>query len=200
MWEGRTVAVLASGPSMSAKVADRVRAAGLPTVVTNDTWRLAPWADVLYAADRSWWEHYWKEVEPLPALKVGCEPGCKLPGVNWMRDTGREGFDPNPSCIRTGGNSGYQAIHLAAHAGARYIVLCGFDMHGAHWHGRHPDPLRNAGPGMFDKWVPRFATLERELSARGVRVVNCTPGTALRYWPCFDLDTVLESVRTLEAA
>lgn len=42
MWAGRTVAVMASGPSMSKDVADKVRAARLPVIVVNNTYRLAP--------------------------------------------------------------------------------------------------------------------------------------------------------------
>lgn len=56
-FEGGTVVVLASGPSMSQDVADRVMASGLPAIVTNSTFRLAPWAWMLYGADESWWNH-----------------------------------------------------------------------------------------------------------------------------------------------
>ena len=36
LWPGATVAVLASGPSMSAAVAEEVRRSGVPTIVVNN--------------------------------------------------------------------------------------------------------------------------------------------------------------------
>lgn len=198
MWEGKTVAILGSGPSMSKAVAEAVRAAGLPTIVTNTTFRLAPWADMLYAADARWWEVYWKEVQSLPGLKVTCEadaPFHHVPELRLMKNTGREGFDPDPSCVRTGGNSGYQALHVAVHAGARRILLCGFDLRGdTHWHGRHPEPLRNAGEGLFPRWLEWYVTLYEALRPMDVEVLNCTPRSALQLWPNVELEDAISRI------
>lgn len=177
MWEGRTAVVLASGPSMSADVAETVRQSGAATVVVNTTFRLAPWADVLYAADEMWWQET-PEALQFAGLKVSVG---RIKGVHQLRNSGKVGFDPDPSALRTGGNSGYQAIHLAAHAGARTIVLCGFDMHGgAHWHPDHKAPLRNTMPDYYPVWAKHFETLRTELDMRGVTVFNSTPGSALK--------------------
>lgn len=43
-------------------------------------------------------------------------------------------------------NSGQRAIQLAAHFGAERIILLGYDCsleNGTHWHGNHPDGLKN---------------------------------------------------------
>ena len=96
--------------------------------------------------------------------------------------------------IRTGGNSGYQAVHIAAQAGARRILLCGFDMsadRGAHWHGEHQHPLRETGPATFQRWIDYFPTLVNALAARGVKVLNCTPGSRLKCAPLVSLETAL---------
>ena len=52
---GRPCVVVASGPSLTAEDVDycRERAA---VIVVNDNYKLAPWADVLYAADPEWWD------------------------------------------------------------------------------------------------------------------------------------------------
>jgi hypothetical protein len=192
LWAGKTVTVLASGPSMSQSVADAVREAGVPTIVINTTFHLAPWADVLYAADGFWWAKYAREVESFAGLKVTCDDDFKLPGLLSLRNTGKVGFDDDKSCIRTGGNSGFQAIHVAVHGGARRVLLCGMDMHGGHWHGRHPEPLRNAGDGIFPRWLKHFDELGVHLRERGVSVVNCTPGSALHTWPHMALTDALE--------
>lgn len=61
-WEGLTVACLASGPSLTAEDCEVVRASGVPTLVTNTTFRMAPWAAIVYGHDSKWWLHYGAEV------------------------------------------------------------------------------------------------------------------------------------------
>jgi len=188
---GRTVAVLASGPSMSAAVADAVRAAGAAAVAVNSTFRLAPWAWALYAADEEWWHHPANgDAKRFAGHKISVS---RVHGVHGLANTGPLGFDPDPRCIRTGGNSGYQAVHVAAHAGAGRILLCGFDMHGPgeHWHGAHPAGLRETTVCTFSSWVERFASIAEPLRARGIEVLNCTPGSSLTCFPTADLEDAL---------
>jgi hypothetical protein len=59
------VVCIASGPSLTAEDVERVRAAGHPVIVTNTTFRLAPWADVLFGMDSKWWKEYHKEVDSV---------------------------------------------------------------------------------------------------------------------------------------
>jgi hypothetical protein len=191
MWEGRTVAVLASGPSMSAATADAVRAARLPAVAVNDTYRLAPWADMLYAADSGWWRHHAVDALRFAGLKVTCDAGTPFPQVLGLRNAGADGFENDPGAVRTGGNGAYQAVHIAAHAGAARILLFGLDFHGTHWHGRHAEPLANTAPYTFTLWAKQFAALAVLLDRRGVRVVNATPGSALNCFPVIEPDLAL---------
>lgn len=189
MWTGRTVAVLASGPSMTPHVAAAVRS--VPTIVINDTFRLAPWAALLYAADEAWW-HANPDALAFAGLKVSV---ASVPGVEQLRNSGTQGFDDDPGCLRTGSNSGYQAVHLAAHAGAARILLCGFDLSakkGAHWFGTHGSGLVNTAPETYARFIRRFEELQPLLAARGVEVVNCTPGSALKCFPAADLADMLE--------
>jgi hypothetical protein len=178
---------------MSQAVADQCR--GVGTIVLNTTWQLAPWADVLYAADHSWWMKY-PEARTFAGLKVTCG-GALGKDVLALKDTGRDGFDADPGCVRTGGNGGYQAIQIAVHGGAKRILLCGFDMRHvrgkAHWHGAHPAPLRNAGEAIYKRWLAVFPTLKRPLEDLGVEVINCTPGSDLKVWPFMELERAIES-------
>jgi len=187
LWPGATIAILASGPSMSQAVADQVHAADLPTIVINNTFRLAPWADMLYAADQEWWSEF-PEALHFAGLRVSVS---EVKGVHRLRHTGAEGFDPDPTCVKTGGNSGYQALHIAAHAGAKRILLCGFDMHGGHWHKEHQRPLRTTPSPSYGRWIARLATLGEALATRGIEVINCTPGSALRCFRMARLDDCL---------
>lgn len=187
LWPGATVAVLASGPSMSRDVADLVCRARVPTIVVNNTFRLAPWADMLYAADSEWWQ-FTPEAHLFAGLRVSIDSGVRIKGVHLLRNTGQTGFDPNPTNLRTGGNSGYQAVHIAAHAGAARILLCGFDMRPGHWHAEHTHPLRETGADHYLRWIERFDTLKAECPAQ---IVNCTPGSALRCFDFADLEVAL---------
>lgn len=180
MWAGRTVAILASGPSMSQEIANAVRDAHLPCIAINTTYQLAPFADMLYAADTEWWEFY-KGVPEFRGLKVCCQH--TLLGIQVIKHTGTHGFEDRPDAIRTGSNSGYQALHIAVHAGAKRVLLFGFDMHGGHWHPDHPTPLRKTLSVTYEKFVANFTALAPLLKDRGVEVLNCTPGSLLA---CFE--------------
>lgn len=195
MWEGETVAILASGESMSAAVAETVHGR-CKTIVINNTWELAPWADMLYGADASWWEKYHPYTRRFSGLKVTASE-VKFPDVLQLRysgKTGEDGFDPDPAFVRKGGNGGFQTIHIAAHAGAKRILLCGYDMHGGHWHGRHTWPLREHGDGIFLEWIRRMGSLVQPLAERGIEIINCTPGSALKCWPFMPLEEALACV------
>lgn len=190
LWPGRTAAILASGPSMSQAVADQVRAAAIPAIAVNDTYRLAPWADMLYAADEAWWAVHPTALD-FAGLKVSVGT---FNGVHRLRHTGVAGFDPDPACVRTGSNSGYQAVHIAVQAGAARILLCGFDMRGEHWFGRHPAGLANSNEALFAKFRKHFAELAPLLPGLGVEIVNCTPGSALACFPTSTLDQQLQAL------
>lgn len=70
MWDGRTVALLASGPSLSSHDVDLVRAANIPTIAIGDAFRLAHWADMLYHTDAMWWRHHAETALKFRGLKV----------------------------------------------------------------------------------------------------------------------------------
>lgn len=189
---GGTVAILAGGESMSQEVADQVHASGIPAIVINSTFRLAPWAWMLYAADVEWWAHEKnRDAHEFAGLKVTCQP---VRGVERLRNTGSTGFDPNPNAVRTGHNSGYQAVHIAAHTGATRILLCGMNMQGGHWHGAHPHGLRDTTPENYTRWCDRFTTLVEPLKNMDVQVINCTPGSALKCFPMGRLEDELACV------
>src|SRR5690606_31683531 len=121
--------VAASGPSLTVEDLEAIK--GLARlIVVNATFKLAPWADVLYAADARFWDTY---VEQIRASFRGewwsvSEQARSKHGTYWNRHGASEGFHPDPDTINGGGNSGYQATHLAATFGSREIVLLGFDM------------------------------------------------------------------------
>lgn len=176
---------------MTPAVAASVRQSGACSVVTNNTFQLAPWADMLIANDTAWWIRHSQTALAFAGLKVTAHDSVPFRQVLSLRNSGKEGFDPDPAAVRTGGNSGYTAIHVAAHAAAARILLCGFDMRPGHWHGDHPQGLRNAEAHTYRNWVRRFATLAASLQQRGIEVLNCTPRSALQCFPMANLEETL---------
>ena len=166
-----TIAVLATGPSMSQELADYVRER-CPAVAVCDAYRLAPWAAALVCNDAIWWK-----VHP-EALKFAGRKFCgqAYPGTEFLR--GGRGFP-------AGSNSGLQGLRVAQLLGATRILLLGFDMRGTHFFGAHPKPLRNSNPSKFASMCNQFRLW------RGSPVVNCTPGSALTLFPAADLREAL---------
>lgn len=188
MCPGGTVVCLGTGPSLTQDDVDYVR--GKATVIAiNDAFRLAPWAEVMYACDAKFWYWHWhKGAREFAGLKFALDAGARrYPGVTVLRKTGETGLESDPSGVRAGRNSGYQAIGVAVHMGASKVVLLGYDMHGDHYFGQHPDSSKPP----FVVCLQRFATLVEPLKAAGVSIVNCTPKTALTCFPCAPLRETL---------
>ena len=197
MWPGATVACLGGGPSLSAEQVMRLRGRAR-VIAINDAWRLAPWADVLYACDGRWWRKH-AGVPDFAGLKITLSNSAaqvaEWPEITVLQNTGVEGLARAPQGLRTGRNGGYQAINLAYHFGAKRILLLGYDMKIAadgrsHWFGEHADwPVR---PNIYrDVFLPHFEGLAHDLDAAGVDVVNCTPGSALEAFRKAPLDHAL---------
>jgi hypothetical protein len=89
-----------------------------------------------------------------------------------------------------GGNSGAGAILLAAHFGAKKIILLGYDCStdsGSHWHGKHPDGMGNCES--IAHWPRFFADVKRMLP--NVEIINASRQTKLDIWPCMPLEDAL---------
>lgn len=177
LWHQKTVAILASGPSLSLADLEVVRAANIPAIAINTTFQRAPWASMLYAADMSWWMTYSSTALLFEGLKVTSCDEVPFKAVNHLKVTGLRGFDQDPGSIRTGMHSGYQALHIAMRAGAKRVLLLGMDMtaeRGSHWHGDHPKGLGNAHETLYDKMRELFKTILPPVKALGVEVINCS--------------------------
>jgi len=191
LFAGQTIACLGTGPSLCLEDVERLFRAGARLIAVNDAYTLAPtWMAALYAADAKWWR--WHRGAPsCPGLKYTIEPQPDTwPELQVLRNTGREGLESDPSGLRTGHNSGYQAINLAVHLGAARIVLLGYDLQGRHFFGEHPD--RTVPP--FQAARRAFETLVAPLAAIGVPIVNCSRATTLTAFPRETLATALLEV------
>lgn len=187
----KTIVCVASGPSLTSGDAEACRQ--FHTIAINNSIDRAPWAETLLGGDLKWWR--WRSGMPhYHGEKITCHKAAAdaYPDVRWLQPTGVTGFEHEPGKVRTGRNSGYVAIQVAAQRGAMRIVLLGYDMRASdtgehHWHAPHPD---GSHPG-FDRCLPLFDDLVAPLHQLGIEIVNCSPTTALRAFPCRPLSEVL---------
>ena len=150
---------------------------GHPTVVTNTTFRLAPWADVLFAFDAKWWA----TKDPRTGLTHAQETERDFKGRRFCRSA-------------LGINYGVEALH--AGSWFRVVLLgydCGFAPDGRkHWHGDHPPGLGNCLS--IARWPLQFKRVARDAKAAGVRITNCSRWTALDLFERIPLEQVLLEV------
>lgn len=150
-------------------------------IAINDTWRAAPWADLLYACDLNWWKVHDGAPGFLNEKWTRDQKAALQFGLHYIRSEDKPGMSREPGIIYQGGTSGYQALNLALQFGAARILLLGFDYHGAHWFGAHPVPLSNARD---DEWLGRarnFRNAAFDISHEWPQseVLNCSPGSAI---------------------
>lgn len=212
-WLGDTVVCFGGGPSLTVEDIELVRQSGARTIAINDTYLLAPWADLVYFADFDWWEWHTAGIAK-PKLGLSKEEvaerfakfagqkvsifgtGMRItdPKVHMLRVAEHRGLSRNPQRLVTGGNSGYQAINLAVLAGAAQILLLGYNMSypggSTHWHGGHPKRHDEAS---YFSYAKKFERMRGELGA--VKVINCTINSKLEAFPRGELASLLPHPR-----
>jgi hypothetical protein len=126
LFAGKTVAVLAPGPSLTRELADSVK--NMPRIVVRRAFRLAPDADMLVAIDGetgSLDDAFWRDAGEFAGLKVtGTESGALDALFLPMRHEVVRLGEGHTVHFR---NNGLAAIRIAAQAGARRVMLLGFD-------------------------------------------------------------------------
>lgn len=205
-WRGETVLVLGAGSS-AREVAARLKPGVVRVIALNRSHELVPWAEVLYAADSGFWRQYatarafkgWRFCadEHVRYLDAGIYP------VTIARDpkTGlrRTAMIDGPiGTVGYGGNSGYQAVNLAAQFGASRILLC-LDYGGKHWHEDHPRTLRNPTAAQFREWSRHLDAAAPTLASWGIEVLNVAPASALRAYQHADCRVFDPDERALPA-
>jgi hypothetical protein len=194
IWDGETAVILAGGPSLIAEDIEAVRGRARVIAIKDAVW-LAPWADAFYCCGGeivgTWWKHYGAELL-FEGLRYTLDPKAG-DYASVLRDTGVTGLELDPSGLRTGKNSGYQAINLAVHLGASRIVLLGYDMQQApdgrhHWFGAHPYNKREPP---YQALLELWPSIVEPLRHCGVTVLNASRSSALDVFPRVSLEAAL---------
>lgn len=202
VWEGRTVVLMATGPSLTYdqcfQVALRHEAQGLIVAGCNDAYRAYRGLDLLYAADDKWWIQNLGAVKQLgiPELYVPIEEHAQKHEIGYMRGKGGAVLSTNPDHINYASHSGFQLFNIAFLRGAKRIVLLGYDYtytspERAHFFGAHENPLRNPPPKMAN-WVGAYASSLEILREAGVEVLNCSPVSLIKCFPKVGVEEALQ--------
>lgn len=195
LWPESTIVCLGSGPSLTKADVDACRSARV--IAIKNTIELAPWADVLYgsgwdAGGDTWWSREGPKLT-FPGLRYTLDERARVwASVLNLDLDGEGGLSLDPSSLRSGGHSGFQAINLAVHLGAKRVVLLGYDTQPTptgkdHYFGSHPHGVRP--PYHLFQWL--FPTIVEPLQALGVTVINASRETALT---CFPRMTIQEAL------
>ncbi len=155
-WAGATVAVLASGPSMSRAVADDLRRHRC--IAVNHEHRRAPWADMMVAMDLNL--PLWHAARHFAGMKL-CGVASDAIDALYVGSM-HERVRLSPVHVIEINNSGLAAIRIAAAMGAARIILAGFD----------PD---RAPAGKYVGLAQGLAALVKELTERGIAVERYAP-------------------------
>lgn len=164
--------VAASGQSLDKQQCDialKARSEGKINgiaAVSNVGLNMITEADILVSHDTNWWNRH------PSAMDFG---GRKFSGLG-HRQTER--FKPPISAC----NSGLMAMYICRDLFmAHTIFLIGFDMHGTHYFGKHPEGLKNSTQQTFNTHISQFKYWT------GANVINCTPNSALKKFPHMQL-------------
>lgn len=189
--------ILASGPSLTQNDVDLLKDKNV--IAINDNYKLAPWAKVLYACDAHWWVWHKDSVRDFKGeLWTQSESWSDDQrkevshlNIKTITSKGGAGLSTDPDIIYQGANSGYQAINLAYHFGAKRIILLGYDMQNtggkSHWFGEHP----NGVSPKYNSIIPFFQTIADQLPSLDLEVINCTRETQLECFAKSSLEDVL---------
>lgn len=218
VWPGETCVLLAGGPSLrdtDLKPLKQLHAqqTGLHIITINDSWQLHPYSDFQYFCDRAWWD-YEQARNPRSLYSdlyadlsfsfhdmiyrgrwITCSNDfTEHPQVRHLRLTGQSGLELDPTGLRHGSNSGYQAINLAVNFGVSKVILLGYDMRivkgRTHWHNEARQS--DFESVMQRSMLPLFPSLIEPLDKLGVRVINATKESALTCFPMMSLEEALK--------
>jgi hypothetical protein len=188
----QTLVIIASGPSLTRDDCSRVEGSGCDIMGISNAFQICGGLNYLYSCDRDWWSKYHDDIPSGPLLYSLEE--TPFDNVTQLVNGGHDGLSVDYPIVRTGGNSGYQAINLAVLLGYRRLILLGYDMQltggKTHWHGSHPY-MNNPRATTLNRWAAAYDSLAPVLEFIGVTVLNATRKTALTCFSRVPLEEVL---------
>jgi hypothetical protein len=187
----KTAICIASGPSLNREDVEYCRGKGRVYAI-KEAALMAPWADVLYAADTDWWDknpERWADFKG--EKRTVSKAAADRHGLIYLEAKTQLKWSTTPGALATGGNSGFQALNMAVLDGAERVILLGYDyghqpgMSKHWWDVDHPRDSRYSN---YAEWNRRLAAAAPLIP---VPVLNATGNTAITCFPLVNLREVL---------
>jgi len=176
----------------------------------NVAYLIGEWIDMCFFGDGKFFTPHKERLAKWPGLKVTCFKGLeKVPWVKYLlQDAAHSrGISKDPSTVSWNVNSGSAAISVAAHTGAKRIILLGFDMRfnnegERHWHhlykGVSSEPPIIKGrrratnpPFDFSRHLRGFPQIAEDARKMGIEILNASPDSAITQFPKFTVKELL---------
>lgn len=190
---GETIYIVGGGSSLEGfnfhSLSDKI------TIAVNKSFQHLSNPTVIYWSDYRVYRWYENEILAYKnAHKVTNKPLPDNNAVINLLSTGKFGLERDPHGLRDGGNSGYAAINLAYHLGAKKIVLLGFDMKvingKSHFHEGY-DVHKKPDQRVYERlMLPSFDSMADLLKKQKVQVYNASPESAITCFQKIDLGQI----------
>lgn len=172
---GRTIACVASGPSLTKEKIKFIKDNFEVVLVCNSAFRDFPDAKLLFSYDHEWYRLNFEEIKKT------------FHGARFCKDLATEtcGYAyslQHQKWFEQFGNSGATLLHIALHTDPDEIYLFGYDLKvtdKTHYHGDHPAPLGNCN--RIEHWQDDFDRVfeKNEKQILKINIVNVNENSAL---------------------
>jgi hypothetical protein len=224
MWDGADVWIIGGGPSVPKQfgIPNRViqsvlNGSASPSVYSpymealhdkhvigiNVAFLIGNWIDMVFFGDGNFFLQNFEKLAEFPGLKVSCD--FKSAKYDWVKNMARDGdkllgLTTKPGHVSWNHSSGAASICVAANAGAKRIILLGFDMklddsNLQYWHdlyGKGLEMTERRLMGLpFDRHLKGFSVIAADAKARGIEILNASPDSAIKQFPKFTVKELL---------
>ena len=189
IWLDETVYLIGGGPSLKGFQWDALL--GKKTIAINRAVQFWPKADAVYWTDSRVYMWYKNDIDKFKGLKYTLKAGNHYSGkVNVLKKGAKFGLESSRDSLAHGNNSGYAAINLAVHLGAKRIILLGYDMgnEGSNSHFHDGYPVNATAENIYkNQFIPGFNILRELLYSKGIECYNASIHSKLDVFPKIDL-------------
>ncbi len=212
LWADGDVWILGGGPSVNRQfgvpnsLVQRIREGKAPlselspymaaihskhVIGINVAFMIGNWIDMCFFGDNGFYLRFKKDLAKFPGLKLTCnsQPGRDGFVKCLARDTSHpKGISMVPGKVSWNYNSGAASISIAAQAGAKRIMLLGFDMKLSDEKNQHFHDVYKRGRVVedrrlrklpFNRHLRGFDQIARDAQALGIEIININPESAI---------------------
>jgi hypothetical protein len=104
----------------------------------------------------------------------------------------------DPTKIECGRNSGFGALNLAFHFGAKLIYLFGFDYGTAVYCPERYAHKRKESGNHWPTWAKQFDCVKNQLIEAGVTVINASPNSSITAFPKVTIEQAMSELKLIK--